>query len=126
MNSERKNSGLLPLMITFFTLTIASVVFAILCIYGTKIAFLANNSLLVSLLASVFFAAFFLLSIWFVVREKEVWYKSALSALILILFALIVLFILQQTGFFDVIQDQNSLQEYIASKGAWIDRKSVV
>ena len=120
MNSERKNSGLLPLMITFFTLTIASVVFAILCIYGTKIAFLANNSLLFSLLASVFFAAFFLFSIWFVAREKEVWYKSALSALILILFALIVLFILQQTGFFDVIQDQNSLQEYIASKGAWM------
>ena len=48
------------------------------------------------------------------------WHKGALSAFILVLFALIVLFILQQTDFFNVIQDENSLQEYIASKGAWM------
>ena len=33
---------------------------------------------------------------------------------------MIVLFILQRTGFFSVIQDENSLQEYLASKGAWM------
>ncbi len=120
VDKERKNSAFLPLLITFLTMTIVSVVFAILCVYGTKIAFIASNPLLFSLLASGLLTAFFLLSVWFVVREKEVWYKSALSAFILILFALIVLFILQQTGFFNVIQDQNSLQEYLASKGAWM------
>lgn len=120
VDNERKNSGLLPLLITFLTLTIATVVFAILCINGTKIAFLANNPLLFSLLASGLLTAFCLLSFWFVVSGKEVWYKGALSAFILLLFALIVLFILQRTGFFSVIQDENSLQEYLASKGAWM------
>ena len=120
MDNERKNSELLPLLITFLTLTIASVVFAILCIHGTKIAFLASNPLLFSLLASGLLTAFCLLSLWFVVSGKEVWYKGALSAFILLLFALVILFILQRTGFFSVIQDENSLQEYLASKGAWM------
>lgn len=120
VDNERKNSELLPLLITFLTLTIASVVFAILCIHGTKIAFLASNPLLFSLLASGLLTAFCLLSLWFVVSGKEVWYKGALSAFILLLFALVILFILQRTGFFSVIQDENSLQEYLASKGAWM------
>lgn len=120
LDKESKNSGFLPLIITFLAMAIVSVVFAILCVYGTKIAFIASNPLLFSLLASVLLTAFFLASIWFVVKGKEVWYKSALSAFILIVFALIVLFILQRTGFFNVIQDENSLQEYLASKGAWM------
>ena len=120
MDDERKYSGLLPLLITFIALTVVSDVFAILCIYGTKIAFLANNPLLFSLLASGLLTAFFVLSVWFVVNGKETLYKSALSVYILALFALVVLFILQRTGFFNVIQDENSLQEYLASKGAWM------
>ena len=120
LDKESKNSGFLPLIITFLAMAIVTVVFAILCVYGTKIAFIASNPLLFSLLASVLLTAFFLASIWFVVKGKEVWYKSALSAFILIVFALIVLFILQRTGFFNVIQDENSLQEYLASKGAWM------
>ena len=120
VDTQRENSGFLPLLITFLTMAIACVVFAILCVYGAKIAFIASNPLLFSLLASGLLTALFLLSVWFVVREKEVWYKSALSAFILILFALIVLFILQKTGFFNVIENQNSLQEYLASKGVWM------
>ena len=120
VDNERKSRGMLTLIITFFALTIASVVFSILCIYGTKIVFFATNPLLFSLLASGLLTAFCLLSVWFVVRGKEVWYKGALSALVLMLFALTVLFILQRTGFFSVIQDESSLQEYIASKGAWM------
>lgn len=120
LENERKNGGFLPLLITFLTMAIACVVFAILCVYGTKIAFIASNPLLFSLLASGLLTAFFLLCAWFVVKGKEIWYKTALSAFILMLFALIVLFILQQTGFFNVIENQNSLQEYLASKGAWM------
>lgn len=120
LENERKNRGELTLIVTFLALTIASVVFAILCIYGSKIAFLASNPLLFSLLASGLLTGFCLLSVWFVTSGKEVWYKGALSALILLLFALTVLFILQRTGFFNVIQNENSLQEYIASKGAWM------
>ena len=120
MDKERKNGGELPLIITFLGLAIACVVFAILCIYGTRIAFLARNPFLFSLLASGLLLAFCLLSVWFVVRNKEIWYKSALSAFVFVLFALVVLFILQQTGFFEVIQDESSLQNYLASKGAWM------
>lgn len=120
MDNERKNSGVLPLLITFFMLTVGCVVFAILCIYDTKIAFLSSNPLLFSLLASGLLTVFCGFSIWFVISGKEVWYKGALSAFILILFALIVLFVLQQTGFFNVIQDENTLQEYLASKGVWM------
>lgn len=120
MDKERKNGGLLPLLIGFLGLAIACIVFAVLCIHGTKIAFLANNPFLFSLLASVLLIGFFALSVWFVVGEKEIWYKGALSVFICILFALVVLFILQQTGFFNIIQDENSLQEYLTTKGAWM------
>ena len=120
VDNDRKSGGVLPLVITFLALSIACVVFAILCIYSTKIAFLASNRLLFSLLAGGFMVEFFILCVWFVIRAKETWYKSALSGLILTLFALIVLFILQKTGFFNVIQNQNTLQEYLESKGAWM------
>lgn len=120
MDRKRKDEGTLTLTITFFALTTASIVFAILCIYASKTAFLARNPLLFSLLASGLLTGFCLLSVWFIITGKEVWYKSALSALILILFALIILFVLQRTDFFNVIQNESSLQEYIASKGAWM------
>ena len=120
MDKERKNGGLLPLLIGFLGLAIACIVFAILCIHGTRIVFLANNPFLFSLLASVLLIGFFALSVWFVIREKEIWYKGALSVFICVLFALVVLFILQRTGFFNVIQDENTLQEYLATKGAWM------
>ncbi len=117
---EGKRNGILPLLIAFFSLTAISVIFAILCVYGSRITFLSANSLLFSLLASGLLAGFCGLSVWFVLSGKEVWYKSALSALILVVFALVVLFFLQRTGFFEVIQDENSLREYLAQKGAWM------
>lgn len=116
---DMKKEGLISLLV-FFALTIACIVFAILCIYGSSIAFFMQNELLFSIVASLLLCAVCGLCVWFVVTGKQTIFKAFFSVYVLILFALVVCFILQKTGFFKVIKDAESLQEYLENAGAWM------
>lgn len=117
---EKAQRKILPFVLVFLGLTVFSIVFAVLCLNYTGNTFLKTNALLFSLLASILLAVICAFSIWFVVKGKETVYKTIISGYILLLFCLVVLFILQTTGFFNVIKDENSLREYLETKGAWM------
>ncbi len=117
---EKARRKILPFVLVFLVLTAFCIVFAVLCLYNTANPFFKTNALLFSLLASVALVAICALAVWFVIKGKETVYKTIISGYILLLFCLVVLFILQRTGFFNVIQDENSLREYLQTKGAWM------
>jgi len=103
-----------------FLMTIGSIVFSILCLNGSNISFICKNSLLLSIVASLFLILLCGLTVWFIIKEKETLSKTVFSANILILFCSILIFIFQKTGFFEVIKSAESLQEYLESSGAWM------
>lgn len=118
--TKKSRRNALSLSLVFLALTAFSIVFAVLCLHNTANGFFRRNALVFSLLAGALLVFSYALAVFFVVKGKETVYKTFLSGYILLAFCLIVLFILQTTGFFKVIQDENSLREYLATKGAWM------
>jgi uncharacterized membrane protein YdjX (TVP38/TMEM64 family) len=101
-------------------MTVASIVFSVLYLNSSSIALICKNSLLFSLIASLLLILLCVLTVWFILKEKEVLSKTLFSAYILILFCSILIFIFQKTGFFEVIKSAESLQEYLKSSGGWM------
>ncbi len=117
---EKNRKGILGCILLFFILTSACIVFEILCLFHTKNAFLARNATWISVVCALLLVVLCVFAIWLVVTGKNIWFKSLISLYIFLLFCLIVCFILQKTGFFNVIKDAKSLQNYLETAGAWM------
>ena len=107
-------------LLVFFLFTIASIVFSVLCLAGTGIAFLYKHYVLFSVFAALLLCVICGVCVWFTLTGKESWKKAGVSLYIFILFCLILLFILQRTGFFLIISDSDSLQNYLETTGVWM------
>lgn len=116
-DNEKKN-GLFILL--FFFLAAANIVFITLCLHNVEKTFFTKNFHWLALLSSFLIILLCLLAIWLHFTQKESWSKLILSLFIFLLFLLILLFILQKTGFFKVIKNSDSLQEYLEKSGAWM------
>lgn len=107
-------------LLTFFLFTVANIVFSVLCLANTNIAFFEEYFLLFSWLAGGIITLLCGVCVWFTLSEKETLKKTALSVQFLILFFLVLLFILLKTGFFEIIRDADSLQTYLENAGVWM------
>lgn len=109
-----------PFLLVFFAFTAACIVFGILCIYGTKISFIQEFKGLWIALAVALLCALCGVCVWLVIAGKDTLVKTFLSVYILLLFALVLLFVLQVTGFFEVVGSPESLQAYLERAGVWM------
>ncbi len=107
-------------ILAFFLMSIACFVFALLCLQTTSSPFLIKHAVLFSLLTTLVICLACILSVWFAHSGKETLTKTFFSGYLLVLFVLVLLFILQKTGFFEVMQSTESLQKYIEEAGAWM------
>ncbi len=107
-------------LLSFFALSIVGIVFSVLCIQGTEIAFFKRNPDLFSWLSGAFIMVFFLISARVLFLEREAWTKGFLTLYILLDFVLILVFILQKTGFFKVIESEQAFQEWLEKAGSWM------
>jgi uncharacterized membrane protein YdjX (TVP38/TMEM64 family) len=71
-------------------------------------------------LQGLFFFALGGFCVWFVLSDRKTLAKTFLSFYILILFCLILIFVFQKTGFFNVVRDPEKLQAYIERAGMWM------
>lgn len=120
INTEKdeKKSGIF--LFVFFLFTAICILLSILCLAETHNLFLSNHFFLFSVLTSLLFCGLLVLSVWTVFSNKEIFEKFLLSTYIFLTFCLLLLFILQKSGFFLVIQDTDSLREYLETSGAWM------
>ena len=118
--SQEKMRGNGFVVAIFIALTVICAVFSVLCIYGTENAFFSANALWLSIVACVFLIAVCILAIVLVYKNKQALHRTLLSAYIFVLFCLILIFILQRTGFFAVIKSAETLQQYLQTTGAWM------
>ena len=107
-------------VLTFFLLTAACIVFAILCLDQTLRPVFQRRKILFSILAAVFFLLLYALSVWSAVKQKSTFTKSILSVYAFFLFCLVLVFVLQKTGFFRIIQDEATFQKYLERAGIWM------
>ena len=116
---KRENKGYLTILF-FFIMTLFSNVFATLCIYKVKVDWIKNYSYLWIGVSVLILLLFYGVCVWCVLKKKESWIKTLISAYVLLVFCLVLLFILQNTGFFEVVGSNESLQAYLEKAGAWM------
>ncbi len=118
---EEKQARKIPwFIIIYFLLTATCIVFSILCLHHSRVMFLQKNASLFSILAAILFACFCGLSVCFSVSKKETLAKTALSVFIFLLFCLVLIYVLQVTGFFDIVKDEAAFQSYLEKSGGWM------
>ena len=102
------------------TFTILAVIFEVLCFLQVKTGllyslkpYLLPGSILLTICA--FGIAFF-----FYCKKKDELYKLFISLFILLCFTLIVVFIMQKSGFFAVVETPEKFAEYLEKSGQWM------
>ncbi len=111
---ERKSEWLF--LLVFFILSAAGIVLSILCAAAFTVKYF---SALVGGIC-VFFVGLCALSVLATLKRRVLLQKSLLSVYFFILFCLILCFVLQKTGFFEVIRSAESLQAYLEKTGAFM------
>jgi uncharacterized membrane protein YdjX (TVP38/TMEM64 family) len=123
MQAEKKNrkqTTRLTYLILFWALSAFCIVLEVICIRQTKIPFLAKNKEIWIGIFTLATVLLFLLSAVFVFVDYSVFVKLLLSGNIFVAIALTVLFFLQKTEFFEIVQNVETLQGYIRKAGVWM------
>ena len=105
---------------TFWVLSAFCIIFEVLCIKLTTIPLIAaRRELWVTILttATIFL---FLLSVFFIFADKPFMVKMLLSGNVFVAVVLAVLFILQKTKFFLIVQNAESFENFMKRAGGWM------
>ncbi len=107
-------------LLVFFVLSVFTAVLGELCLSVIKTPFIKERFLLFSVIVGILSNVIFGLSVWFTLSGKEILLKGALMAYLLTIVLLLLYFLLQKTGFFEVIGDAEKLQAYLTKAGIWM------
>lgn len=113
------NSPLLGALFSLFFATV-SCVLAVVCIKLSVGGFWRYNGLWITVLVSLFFAVYYAMSVFSLLKVKQSLFRLLISGYIFFLFAFIIWYILQKTGFFQVVGDSGRLEAYLKKSGAWM------
>ena len=116
---DRRKSILLFLLL-FFVLSLASVVLGIVCLDGAQEGFFRKHFYLLAIVYAALMGLSYGLCVWVTLAGKKVAQKAAISVYVLLLIALGLCYLLQKTGFFEVVNSQEKLQAYLEKTGAWM------
>lgn len=115
---EKRSKSILFGALATLVLTAFCVVFAVLCLADYKTGFVYRNRDRLIAAACVFLFAYAAFSVFFLVRGKGAAFRVTISGYVLIIFSLLVLFVLERTGFFEIIESAESFREYLEKTGA--------
>ncbi len=104
--------------VIYFVLTLVCIIFSILFLSETNNPFLQKYFIAVAVFLSVILLSVLVFSEWCIFKEKDAISKILLSFFILLAFSSILMFVLQKTGFFYIIKNQESLQDHLTKAGA--------
>ncbi|MBS1401101.1 MAG: TVP38/TMEM64 family protein [Clostridia bacterium] len=112
--------GILVSILVSLALTAVCIVFEVLCLKNFKIEFFVKYSTLLISLACAVTILYCLTAIFFCAKGKSTAYRVLLSGYLLIIFFLVLLFILQKTGFLEIFQNPDLYKEYLEKAGVWM------
>lgn len=103
-----------------FLLSTACVVLEILCVAFAENVFISKNENLFVVLSVLLTVGSFIAAALFSYFKKGVLYRTFVSLFVLTTFALLTLFILQKTGLFYVLGDEEAFSTYMRRAGTWM------
>ena len=108
------------LTVIFLALFATNLVFAILSFCHITSEFIQNNLGWFILLSVMVFGGLCAVSLYFVLKRKDVLAKALLSVQVLLLFCMVCLFVFLKTNFFEMVETPEKLQAYLEKSGAWM------
>ena len=117
---ENKRGRTLFFLLFFFILSLAITILGVFCLNELHDNFLQGNILLKIVIFGTCSVVLFLLGLFVTFGRREGFSKGLLGLYVFILFALSSCFILQRTGFFEMIDTPEKLQEYLEKSGVWM------
>lgn len=112
--------------LTFFLLTMICLVLGILSFHNMPYGFVQKYFIWLAIGYTLLLTAVCLLAIWCTHTEKERATKTIFSGYLLSAVLLFFFYILQKTGFFEVVQTPEKLQIYLESMGGWMPVSYIV
>ena len=112
--------GNLPFLLVFFILTAVCAVLGVLCLSQMQAEWIRRNYLLFCILYSGLICLSFVLFTLFLIRDKKTATRLFFGGFLLLATCLLLLFILQKTGFFAVVNSVDNLREYLKGAGLWM------
>ena len=111
--------------ILFLFLCVLVAVFGVLCLFYYQSGFIGNNRVLLSVLAVVFVLSYAIVGTFLLCKSEqkplfETLYKTMLSGAILAAILIAVFFVLQRTGFLELVADGERFEEYLQTSGRWM------
>ena len=103
----------------FFLLSLGCVIFGVLLLAEWNGIGVLNFPIWAAIL-TLFVCFGYLLSLFLLLKGKETFAKSMLSLYIFALFCLLLVYLLQKTGFFLVLRDEELFKEYLQKAGVWM------
>ena len=119
-NNENKMRSKWFILTAFFSLTAAGIVFSILCFANSRVAFIERNYALCVTLSTLVFCGTCICSVWLALQEKDTAVKILTGAYFFALFCLVLIFLFQKTGFFQLVATSEGLQQYLERAGVWM------
>ena len=107
-------------LIVFFLFAIFSAIFSVLCLFNTEKNFVNKNAFIFSIIACGIIIVLYAYSVFLIYKNRESLVKIVLSVFIFLSFCLLLIFVLQRTGFFKVIKNADTLQTYLEKAGVWM------
>lgn len=118
--NRKKSIGILCETFVVFLFAAVCAVLEIFCITFVKSGFVARHERLLIALSVGITAGCFIAAALFSFFGKSVLYRSFVSLFVLALFALVVLFVLQKTGLFYVLGNEEAFGAYMRKAGVWM------
>ncbi len=103
-----------------FLLTGICIVFEVLCLKYFKTGFIARHVHLLIAIACAVTIVYCLVAVLCTVKGKDTVYRILFSGFLLALFFLVLLFVLQRTGFLEIFRDPDLYREYLERAGIWM------
>ncbi len=104
----------------FFLCACATFIFSVLVLRSLNASIILRYNVLWIICAFLISFGLCAVSIYGVLKKKDKIFKSILIAYVFILFCLSFVYILQKTGFFNVVKDADALETYLRKSGAWM------
>lgn len=117
---QHSATGVLIATLITLLLTAACIVFEVLCLKYFKEGLIARNVGWWIGLACGVTISYCLATVIFAALGKNTAYRIFFSGYLIVLFFLILLYVLQSTGFFAIFQNPDKYQEYLESAGIWM------
>lgn len=119
-NEKKEEKRTKAFFLLFLFLSVLCGVFGVLAVQSSRISWIFQNRPIFYGLVCGTVVVLGTFSAIFTFQKKETLMKLLVSVYVFLAFCFILIFVLQKSGFFEIVQSSDRLQQYLETTGAWM------